>query len=235
MTLLPRVVGGWQCLLADPPWHFKSFDGQSAVPTQASDPYETMTLDDLMGMNVRGIAAKNSLLAMWTIGTHLEMALRLGRVWGFSYVTDLFIWDKGGEDGDRIGMGYHTRKQAEICLLFKRGNGLPVKNHAVRQIIREPKRQHSRKPDKQYDRLDALYGTHLRRLELFARQERPGWTGWGLEKDKFSVEADRSHPVRDRAQFLSSGIPLQVVTPPTDQSDVIDGVAPLGTEAVDAG
>lgn len=185
MNRLPRVVGGWQCLLADPPWRFKSFDGESAVPTQAADPYDTMTLDELMDMNVRGIAAKNSLLAMWTIGTHLEMALRLGRVWGFSYVTDLFIWDKG----DKIGMGYHTRKQAELCLLFKRGNGLPVKSHSVRQIIRAPKRQHSRKPDEQYDALDALYGTKLRRLELFARQARPGWRSWGNEVEKFGGAA----------------------------------------------
>ena len=185
MTRLARIVGGHQLILADPPWRFKSFDGESTVPTQAADPYETMTLDDLMEMNVRGIASKNSLLAMWTIGTHLEMALRLGRVWGFSYVTDLFVWDKG----DKIGMGYHTRKQTELCLLFKRGKGLPVQSHSVRQIIRAPKREHSRKPDEQYERLDALYGTNLRRLELFARQQRPGWTAWGFEVGKFGVVA----------------------------------------------
>jgi N6-adenosine-specific RNA methylase IME4 len=144
----------------------------------------TMMMSDLLAMNVAGVAAKNSLLAMWTIGTHLEMAMRLGRVWGFSYVTDLFVWDK-----EKIGMGYHTRKQAELCLLFKRGKGLPVKSHSVRQIIRAPKREHSRKPDEQYDALDALYGTDLRRLELFARQQRPGWTAWGLETSKFGEAA----------------------------------------------
>lgn len=181
---LPRIVGGWQCLLVDPPWRFKSFDGQSAVPTQGADPYETMTLDDLMAMNVAGIAAKNSLLVMWTIGTHLEMAMRLGKVWGFNYVTDLFYWDKS-----KIGMGYHTRKQVEPCLLFKRGKGLPVKSHSVRQIIRAPKREHSRKPDEQYAALDALYGTDLRRLELFARHQRAGWTAWGLEVSKFGEVA----------------------------------------------
>jgi N6-adenosine-specific RNA methylase IME4 len=184
ITRLPRIVGGHQLVLADPPWHFKSFDGKSAVPTQGADPYTTMKMPDLLAMNVAGVAAKNSLLAMWTIGTHLEMAMRLGRVWGFSYVTDLFVWDK-----EKIGMGYHTRKQAELCLLFKRGKGLPVKSHSVRQIIRAPKREHSRKPDEQYDALDALYGTDLRRLELFARQQRPGWTAWGLEVGKFGEAA----------------------------------------------
>ncbi len=177
---LPRIVGGHQLLLCDPPWRFKTFDGKSAVPTQAADPYETMALSDLMAMNVAGVAAKNSLLAMWVIGTHLEMAMRLGKVWGFNYVTDLFVWDK-----EKIGMGYHTRKQAELCLLFKRGNGLPVKSHSVRQIIRAPKREHSRKPDEQYDALDALYGADIRRLELFARQQRPGWIAWGNQLGAF--------------------------------------------------
>lgn len=184
MTPLPRIVGGWGLVLADPPWRFKSFDGKSAVPTQAADPYETMTIDDLMAMNVMGVASKNSLLAMWVVGTHMEQAMRLARAWGFSYVTDLFVWDKG-----KMGMGYHTRKEAELCLLFKRGKGLPVRSHSVRQIIRAPKRQHSRKPDEQYDALDALYGTEIRRLELFARQQRFGWTAWGLETDKFGAAA----------------------------------------------
>lgn len=184
MTPLPRIVGGWGLVLADPPWRFKSFDGKSAVPTQAADPYETMTIDDLMAMNVMGVVSKNSLLAMWVVGTHLDQAMRLGRVWGFSYVTDLFVWDKG-----KMGMGYHTRKEAELCLLFKRGKGLPVKSHSVRQIIRAPKRQHSRKPDEQYERLDALYGTDLRRLELFARQQRPGWRAWGNETTRFGAAA----------------------------------------------
>lgn len=184
MTRLPRIVGGWQCVLVDPPWRFKTFDGKSAVPTQAADPYDTMTIDDLMAMNVMGVASKNSLLVMWTIGSHMEQAMKLGRAWGFSYVTDLFYWVK-----PQIGMGYHTRKMVEPCLLFKRGKGLPVLSHSVRQAIHAPRRQHSRKPDEQYDALDELYGTDIRRLELFARQQRPGWTAWGLETDKFGAAA----------------------------------------------
>ena len=180
MSPLPRIVGGHQLTLCDPPWRFKTFDGKSAVPTQADDPYETMSIDDLMAMNVMGVVSKNSLLVMWTVGSHLEQAIKLGRAWGFSYVTDLFYWVK-----PQIGMGYHTRKMVEPCLLFKRGKGLPVLSHSVRQAIHAPRRQHSRKPDEQYDRLDALYGTDIRRLELFARQQRAGWMSWGNEVGVF--------------------------------------------------
>lgn len=184
MIEIPTVSGGWQLVLADPPWRFKTFNGRSAVPTQASDPYQTMTIEDLRALPVSQAASKDALLVLWTVGSHLEQAVRLGESWGFKYVTDLFYWVK-----PVIGMGYHTRKMVEPCLLFKRGRGLPVVSHSVRQAIHAPRRQHSRKPDEQYQRLDALYGKDLRRLELFARTQRPGWTAWGNEVDKFSEAA----------------------------------------------
>lgn len=86
-------------------------------------------------------------------------------------------------------MGYHTRKQLEPCLLFKRGKGVPVLDHSVRQLILAAPREHSRKPEEQYDRLDALYGTEIARLEMFSRTPREGWTAWGNETGKFGVEA----------------------------------------------
>lgn len=184
MKSLPKIDGGWQIILADPPWRFRTYSGKSAVPTQAPDPYETMTIDNLLAMPVSDVAAKDALLVLWTVGSHLEQAMRLGENWGFRYVTDLFYWVK-----PVIGMGYHTRKMVEPCLLFKRGRGLPVRSHSVRQAIHAPRRQHSRKPDEQYERLDALYGSDLRCLELFARTQRPGWTVWGNETHKFSEAA----------------------------------------------
>ncbi len=43
------------------------------------------------------------------------------------------------------------------------------------------KREHSRKPDEQYDIIEACSpGPYL---ELFARGERNGWVSWGAEAD----------------------------------------------------
>ena len=147
-------------------------------------------------------AAKDSLLAMWVVGSHLDEALALGEAWGFKFVTDLFYWLKqrlidadqidlftGDIPEPKISMGYHSRKQLEPCLLFKRGKGLPVLDHSVRQLILAPPREHSRKPDCQYERLTALYGDVVPRLELFARTAQPGWTAWGNQVGKFEVAA----------------------------------------------
>ena len=85
--------------------------------------------------------------------------------------------------------GLTTRKVAENAWLATRGRGLPFRDHVSQLIeteddlplvIEAPKRGHSRKPDEAYEKLEILYGD-VRRLDLFARHERPGWTGWGNE------------------------------------------------------
>lgn len=191
MTDLP--AGPFGCILADPPWAFRTFAGTDAVPTVAADPYPTMTLDDLKAMPVEAVAAPDCALFMWIVGAHLVEALELGAAWGFSYKTDAFIWTKPrGATPDlfqqqhSIGMGYWTRKQAEICLLFTRGKPKRI-GKGVRQIIEAPRREHSRKPDETHQRIMDLVGGPY--LELFAREARPGWTVWGNQTDRFTEAA----------------------------------------------
>jgi len=44
-----------------------------------------------------------------------------------------------------------------------------------------PRREHSRKPDEAYDRIEALCeGPYL---EMFARSSRPGWDTWPNDPD----------------------------------------------------
>lgn len=208
MTFAPLPEGRFQLILADPPWAFRTFNDSGRTPTQkkfneAADHYPTVALDELKQLPVASVAADNALLAMWIVGSHCDAALELGQAWGFRFTTDLFYWAKQKRlrpdqldlfSGDiaalPMSMGYHTRKQVEPVWLFTRGKGLPVLDHSVRQLIVAPKSAHSRKPPEQYDRLEALYGTHIARLELFSRTPRAGWTAWGNEVGKFSPEGE---------------------------------------------
>jgi len=166
------------------------------------DHYPVLPLDEMAALPVAAIAARDAVLAMWIVGSHCDAALDLAAAWGFAFATDLFYWLKQRRlapdqldllTGDiaplPMSMGYYTRKQVEACWLFTRGKGLPVRDHAVRQLIVAPKREHSRKPDEQYNRLDALFGTAVPRIELFARSTRPGWDCWGNETGKFAGES----------------------------------------------
>lgn len=192
----------FQLLYADPPWAFRTFSGRDRTPTQkafreAEDHYPTMPFAEMAALPVATIAAKDSVLAMWIVGSHCAEALDLGRAWGFEFVTDLFYWTKqrlvdaqqldiftGDLVPPKISMGYYTRKQVEPLWLFKRGKGLPVLSHAVRQLIVAPPREHSRKPPEAAKRLEALFGD-VTRLEMFCRTPRSGWTAWGNEVGKF--------------------------------------------------
>ena len=100
--------------------------------------------------------------------------------WNFVYKTVAFTWAKTTKDGAGfpIGCGYWTRANPEQCLLATRGRPQRL-SRAVRQLILTPRREHSRKPDEVYDRIEALVpGPYL---ELFARAPREGWHSWGNE------------------------------------------------------
>ena len=58
-------------------------------------------------------------------------------------------------DPSAHGMGLWTRKQAEICLLGTKGK-VPRRDKGVRQVIMAPRREHSRKPDEVYPRIERL-------------------------------------------------------------------------------
>jgi N6-adenosine-specific RNA methylase IME4 len=49
-------------------------------------------------------------------------------------------------------------------------------------MIETRKREHSCKPDEQYERIEACSPPDY--LELFARGERPGWAVWGNQADE---------------------------------------------------
>ena len=81
-----------------------------------------------------------------------------------------------------MGGGFTTRKNAEFVLIGKRGRSVR-QDAGVHEVIIEPRRQHSRKPEGFYERVERY--TTGPRLELFGRTERAGWTVRGDEVGKF--------------------------------------------------
>lgn len=208
--------GPFGCILADPPWRFATFSakGRDRCPdgpvslTSARNlqrqnrperHYAAMTLSDIKCLPVAQAAARDCVLLMWAVDPMIPQAIEVGAAWGFTFKTVGFVWakerrvtSKRGATFDEpdhkrfpMGTGYWTRANPELCLLFTRGRPKRV-SAAVRKLLIAPRREHSRKPDEQYERIEALVtGPYL---ELFARTSRPGWTAWGDETGRF-VEA----------------------------------------------
>lgn len=175
--------GHYGAILADPPWGFDTYSAEGVVPARGEQPYETMGLHEIAGLPIPEIAAKNCALFLWQSDSLPHAAALLAAAWGFRIVTDnVFIWRKPS-----IGMGYWSRKEAETVALLVRGRPAR-KSKGVRQVIDAPRREHSRKPDEIYNRIEELVDGPY--LELFARQRRPNWDVWGNQTDKFKEAAE---------------------------------------------
>lgn len=199
---LPR--GHFGAIYTDPPWRYEVWSGETAVKKRASGSgtnvaaahhYNTMSFEDLSAPPVGELAAPNCVLFCWVTWPTLVRAIDMIGAWGFTYKTCAFDWTKAharqvemfqDETLAQMGMGYWTRANSEVCLLATRGK--PKRLHAdVRQAIIEPRRQHSRKPDCVYGRIERLVSGPY--LEMFSRTSRDGWTTWGNQAGKFSAVA----------------------------------------------
>ncbi len=71
----------------------------------------------------------------------------------------------------------------KLLLFGVRGKNARTLAPGRRQVnyLATRKREHSRKPDEQYDIIEACSPGPF--LELFARGTRPGWTYWGNQAD----------------------------------------------------
>jgi N6-adenosine-specific RNA methylase IME4 len=176
----PLPSGLFDLIYADPPWDFVTYSakGQGRSPSRH---YQTMNFGSICRLPIEEIAAPDAGLALWVYGPMLPQALVLIERWGFTYKSDLLIWVKTTSTGKlAFGTGYTTRKNAEQMLYATRGRGLKVVDRGVRQSILSERREHSRKPDEAAEALERLFGP-VRRIELFARERRPGWSSWGQE------------------------------------------------------
>jgi N6-adenosine-specific RNA methylase IME4 len=173
--------GSYAVILADPPWQFltRSPKGLDGRPQH----YRRMTLDEIKAIPVASLGAKDCALLMWVTDPTLKIGMSVLDAWGFQYKTVGFYWTKTTKNGrEHVGQGYYTRANPEQCLLATRGQPRRVAKD-VRRLIVAPVREHSRKPDEQYPRIERLF--HGPYLELFARTTRPGWACAGDETGKF--------------------------------------------------
>lgn len=188
---LPK--GHFGAILADPPWPFATWSHKGQGRSGEAH-YSTMTHADLEAMPVARVAADDSVLFMWIVQTQIPQAVKLVESWGFTLKSVAFAWVKGtslplwpDDIVGHMGMGKWTRAEFEQCLLATKGSPKRL-NADVRQVLVESRRQHSRKPDGIHERIERLVAGPY--LELFARQQRPGWTVWGNETDKFKPATD---------------------------------------------
>ncbi len=176
-------------IYADPPWTFKTRSAKGL--TGRPQHYDRMTIEEIKALPIQNCADKDCWLFLWTTGPHLDQAFEVIKSWGFKYSGMGFVWIKLRSKAGTLffmmadlfmGGGYTTRKNAEFCLLARRGKPKRLRND-IHEVMISPRREHSRKPDEFYNRIVSFAkGPYL---ELFSRSSQEGWDLWGNEVGKF--------------------------------------------------
>lgn len=178
-------------VLADPPWQFTNRTGKMAPEHKRLSRYPTMTLQEIKDLPVEAIVTDTAHLYLWVPNALLAEGLQVMEHWGFTYKTNL-IWYKIRKDGgpDRRGVGFYFRNVTEVILFGVRGKNARTlqPGRSQENIISSRKREHSRKPDEQYDIIESCsWGPYL---ELFARGPREGWVSWGNQASEYEPDWD---------------------------------------------
>lgn len=192
-----RPYGGYRAGLADCPWNFANYSekGEAKNPNQH---YACMSLADIARLPVERLFADDSALLMWGTSPMLDQQIQIMGAWGFRYAA--FIpWLKESKNSGAFeideqqhkwafGPGYLYRSAAEILIVGTRGSPrLKDTRRSERNIIVAPVREHSRKPDEQYTKVENVFDGPY--IELFSRTGRAGWDHFGNEVGTFGVTA----------------------------------------------
>jgi N6-adenosine-specific RNA methylase IME4 len=172
-------------ILADPPWQFTNRTGKMAPEHKRLARYSTLKLAEIMALPVGELAAPTSHLYLWCPNALLPEGLAVMKAWGFNYKSNI-VWHKIRKDGgsDGRGVGFYFRNVTELILFGVRGKNARTLAPGRSQVnlLGTRKREHSRKPDEQYDIIEACSPGPF--VELFARGTRKGWITWGNQADE---------------------------------------------------
>jgi N6-adenosine-specific RNA methylase IME4 len=174
----------FRTILADPPWQFTNKTGKVAPEHRRLTRYSTMSLEQIKSLPVEAVAVEPAHLYLWVPNALLPDGLSVMAAWGFQYKSNV-VWHKVRKDGgsDGRGVGFYFRNVTELLLFGVRGKNARTLPPGRRQVnmIETRKREHSRKPDEQYEVIESCSPGPF--LELFARGTRRGWAMWGNQAD----------------------------------------------------
>jgi len=162
-------AGKYHVIVADPPW---KYPGEDAVGRRAPNPYPSMSMDEIRTLDVARLALDNCILWLWTTNTFMRDAFTVLDAWGFEHRT-ILTWGK-----NKFGLGDWLRGQTEHCIMAIKGRPtVRLTNEST--LLLAPTGKHSEKPEAFYEMVERMCPG--RKVELFQRQPREGWDGFGDE------------------------------------------------------
>ena len=172
----------YDILCADPPWK-QSRGGKKSVRKNSSGKpleYNTASLAEIEAhlRVATQLTEENAVLFLWTIDKYLFEAQAMAERQGYKLHARM-IWNKV----TGIPAAFTVRFGHEYLLFMYKGKLPPVakdERGKIHTVFTEIVKRHSQKPQVAFDIIERLY-PNTRKLEMYARTERPGWDCWGDE------------------------------------------------------
>ena len=154
-----------------------------------------MTKEELVTLPIGEWAEEQSFLWLWATNSKdrktkepiLKIAFDLMEVWGFKFYT-LVTWNKRTGPcpfgpyqiiTEHVLFGYRGKAKFDRTTLGK-----------MQTLFTETPTVHSAKPDRFYQQLNSLFPGD--KLDVFARQKREGFDGWGNEYGALDIKQKKT-------------------------------------------
>jgi len=174
--MIPFPDKKYNLIVVDPPWPIRKLT-HKARPKQTVMDYNVMTKAQIYNLPVGSIAEDSCWLFLWTIQKYLYESPQILEAWGFNLLATS-VWEK--TYGRSAGMPlYGFRWNAEFILIgYKKKPELWPSRPLIPLVFQGENIRHSQKPNVFYKMVESLGD---KRIDIFARQQRPGWDVWGNE------------------------------------------------------
>ena len=182
----------YRVLVVDPPWNQGKTGRRRVRPNQGTNlDYPTMSKEELLDLPITKWAHEESCyLWLWATNSRnrdtgepvLQMAFELMEHWGFRFYT-MITWDKGTGPcpfgpyqvtTEHVLFGYRGKCKFQRSCLGR-----------MKTCFRASSGVHSAKPEAFYQEVAHYFDGP--RLDVFARQVRAGFDGWGEEYGSLTV------------------------------------------------
>lgn len=196
----PETIGKYQTIVVDPPWNQGKTGKRSVRPNQNTIlDYDTMSKEELKNLPIDKIGQDDSFLFLWATNSKdrktgepiLKIAFELMEHWGYQFYT-MITWDK--KTGPcpfgpfQITTEYVLFGYKGKCKFKKDSLGIS------KNIFSETSTAHSVKPQSFYDLIAKMFDGP--RIDIFARQIRPGYDGWGNQYGQIPIDIKKQPKIK---------------------------------------
>ena len=181
----------YDVIVIDPPWNQGKTSKRSVRPNQTTKlDYQTLLLDEIKLLPIEKWSKDPSFIFLWVTNSKdkktkmpiIKMGFELLDHWGFNYYTTI-TWDK--KTGTCPFSPFQVSTEHLLFGYKGKVNFNKKSLGKMKTCFTESSSAHSVKPNSFYENIDRYFTG--KKLDVFARQKRVGFDGWGDEYKKLDM------------------------------------------------